>query len=119
MPTLKSYLLSTPSTKAKTPTTKATPATPAIADLLTFSTVPNIATAPDIARINVDSPAAVSKVISTGNIPSAAQTAANILTTTNTEVIDLIDVLAFDDNFDIIPKATIKLDKQVTAAAIF
>ena len=52
MPTLKSYLLSTPSTEAKTPTTKATPATPAIADLLTFLTVPNIATAPDIARIN-------------------------------------------------------------------
>ena len=119
MPTLKSYLLSTPSTAANTPTTTATPTTPAIADLLTFLTVPNITTAPDIARINVDSPAAVSKVISTGNIPIAAQTAANKLTTANTEAIDLIDVLAFDDNFDIIPKATIKLDRQVTAAAIF
>ena len=119
MPTLKLYLLSTPSTAANAPTTTATPAIPAIADLFTFLTVPNIATAPDIARINIDSPAAVSKVISTGNIPSAAQTAANKLTTTNTEAIDLIDVLAFDDSFDIIPKATIKLERQTTAVVIF
>ena len=119
IPTLKSYLLSMPSTEAKAPTTKATPATPAIADLFTFLTVPSIATALDIARINVDNPTAVSKVISTGNIPSAAQTAANKLTTTNTDAIDLIDVLAFDDNFDIIPKATIKLERHATAVAIF